>query len=73
MKQGLYEQIINNITKEHLLSLDADEFMIGKEPLDAEEAGKMLSNYAHWSYQALRSALRGEWILKSTAWHLHPA
>ncbi|WP_027417991.1 DEAD/DEAH box helicase [Aneurinibacillus terranovensis] len=45
MKQGLYEQIINNITKKQLTALDSTVYDIGKEPLDAEEARKLLSNY----------------------------
>jgi superfamily II DNA or RNA helicase len=45
MKQGLYEQIINNITMKQLTALDTSLFCIGKEPLDAEEARKLLSNY----------------------------
>jgi len=45
MKQGLYEQIINKLTSQQIASLDLDQFDIGTEPLDAEEARKMLSNY----------------------------
>ncbi|AJS61171.1 hypothetical protein UB51_25120 [Paenibacillus sp. IHBB 10380] len=45
MKQGLYEQIINNITSQQLSALDPERYEIGREPLDAEEARKMLSNY----------------------------
>jgi superfamily II DNA or RNA helicase len=45
MKQGLYEQIVNNITKEQLEGLDSAVYDIGKEPIDAEEARKLLSNY----------------------------
>ncbi|MEB3103547.1 DEAD/DEAH box helicase [Ferviditalea candida] len=45
MKQGLYEQIINHITRKRLAALDSDVYDIGKEPLDAEEARKLLSNY----------------------------
>jgi superfamily II DNA or RNA helicase/HKD family nuclease len=45
MKQGLYEQIINNITKKQITKLDSAHFDIGKEPLDAEEGRKLLSNY----------------------------
>jgi superfamily II DNA or RNA helicase len=45
MKQGLYEQIINNITSQQLAALDPELYEIGRESLDAEEARKMLSNY----------------------------
>lgn len=45
MKQGLYEQIINNGTLKQLMSLDLSAYDIGKEPLDPEEARKLLSNY----------------------------
>lgn len=45
MKQGLYEQLINNITTKQLAELDPAEYSIGTEPLDAEEARKLLSSY----------------------------
>lgn len=45
MKQGLYEQIINNLTRRQLLTLDGSLYEIGIEPLDPEEARKALSNY----------------------------
>ncbi|WP_342575201.1 DUF3427 domain-containing protein [Paenibacillus sp. FSL M8-0142] len=45
MKQGLYEQIINNLTRRRLLTLDSTLYEIGIEPLDPEEARKVLSNY----------------------------
>lgn len=45
MKQGLYEQIINNVTWKQLAALDSAVYDIGKEPLDTEEARKLLSNY----------------------------
>lgn len=45
MKEGLYEQVINGLTSEQLLRLNASEFVIGKEKLDSEEARKMLSSY----------------------------
>nr|WP_295974819.1 DEAD/DEAH box helicase [uncultured Bacillus sp.] len=44
VKQGIYEQIINEKLKHELASLDYS-FDIGKEPLDVEEARKMLSSY----------------------------
>ncbi|MUT65719.1 DUF3427 domain-containing protein [Paenibacillus sp. NEAU-GSW1] len=45
MNLGLYEQIINNLTKKQLAELDPELYEIGKEVLDAEEARKLLSNY----------------------------
>ncbi|MBP1896882.1 DUF3427 domain-containing protein [Paenibacillus lactis] len=45
MKEGLYEQIINNLTRRRLLTLDSSLYEIGIEPLDPEEARKVLSNY----------------------------
>lgn len=44
VKQGIYEQIINQELKQELASLDYS-FDIGKEPLDVEEARKMLASY----------------------------
>lgn len=45
MKQGLYEQILNNLTRRQLSDLDASLYDIGIEQLDPEEARKQLSNY----------------------------
>ncbi|SDF33519.1 Helicase conserved C-terminal domain-containing protein [Fontibacillus panacisegetis] len=45
MEQGLYEQIINNITSQQLDELDPEMYDVGKEKLDAEEARKLLSTY----------------------------
>lgn len=45
MKQGLYEQLINKLTKDQLSALDPSLFQIGKESLDSEEARKLLSTY----------------------------
>lgn len=42
MKQGLYEQILNNLTKRQLSNLDASLYDIGIEQLDPEEARKLL-------------------------------
>ncbi|NOU99513.1 DEAD/DEAH box helicase [Paenibacillus planticolens] len=56
MKQGLYEQIVNNITMKQLSVLDPALYEIGKEQLDAEEARKLLSNYlASVTRRALRA------------------
>jgi superfamily II DNA or RNA helicase len=45
MKQGLYEQIMNNLTKRQLSDLDPSLYKIGIERLDSEEARKQLANY----------------------------
>ncbi len=44
VKQGIYEQIINQELKYELNKID-NSFDIGKEPLDVEEARKMLASY----------------------------
>ncbi|MBP1933235.1 hypothetical protein J2Z37_003248 [Ammoniphilus resinae] len=57
MKQGLYEQIINRDTMNQLSTLDPS-YEIGKEPMDAEEARKLLSNYistvTRWALKLIR-------------------
>ncbi|MCG7408975.1 DUF3427 domain-containing protein [Paenibacillus sp. ACRRX] len=45
MKLGLYEQIINNLTRKQISDLDPSLYEIGTESLDPEEARKQLSNY----------------------------
>lgn len=45
MKQGIYEQLINTITRQEISALDPDVYHIGTEKLDAEEARKLLSTY----------------------------
>ncbi|THF84450.1 DUF3427 domain-containing protein [Cohnella fermenti] len=45
MNQGLYEQVINQLTASQLSGLDLSTHEIGKEKLDVEEARKLLSNY----------------------------
>ncbi|NEU62819.1 DEAD/DEAH box helicase [Paenibacillus sp. ALJ109b] len=45
MKQGIYEQLINIITRQEISALDPDVYNIGTEKLDAEEARKLLSTY----------------------------
>ena len=44
VKQGIYEQIINHKLKNELAALDPS-FDIGIEPIDVEEARKLLSSY----------------------------
>lgn len=45
LKQGVYEQIINEELKQKLNELNIDKFLIEKENLDVEEAKTVLSNY----------------------------
>lgn len=45
MKQGIYEQLINTITRHEISALDPDVYNIGTEKLDAEEARKLLFTY----------------------------
>jgi hypothetical protein len=44
VQQGIYEEIINQKLKNELMDLDST-FNIGKEPIDVEEARKILSSY----------------------------
>ena len=44
VQQGIYEEIINQKLKNELTNLDST-FDIGKEPIDVEEARKILSSY----------------------------
>ena len=44
VQQGIYEEIINQKLKNELMDLDGT-FDIGKEPIDVEEARKILSSY----------------------------
>ncbi|WP_211748453.1 DEAD/DEAH box helicase [Paenibacillus sp. Marseille-Q4541] len=45
MKQGLYEQVINQITNLQLDELNTNEYTIGREGMDPEEARLILSSY----------------------------
>jgi superfamily II DNA or RNA helicase len=45
MKQGIYEEIINQQLKTELESLNLEEYEIGTEQIDPEEARKLLSTY----------------------------
>lgn len=45
MKQGLYEQVINNEIQEQLRSLEKEKFIIDKSKIDNEEAKAILSQY----------------------------
>lgn len=45
VKQGIYEEIINTKLKSELATLDIDNYEVGKESLDPEEARKLLSSY----------------------------
>jgi HKD family nuclease len=45
LKQGIYEEIINQKLKDKLTALDINTYHIGKERIDVEEARKLLSSY----------------------------
>ncbi|MDW7675492.1 MAG: DUF3427 domain-containing protein [Bacillota bacterium] len=45
LKEGLYEEIINLKLKKELANLNIDDYEIGKESVNVEEARKMLSSY----------------------------
>lgn len=45
VREGLYEEIINQKLKKQLAHLDLSAYEIGKEAIDAEEAKKMLASY----------------------------
>lgn len=45
LKQGIYEEIINNKIKNELSHLSEDDYLIEKESLDVEEAKKALASY----------------------------
>ncbi|MFC0272999.1 DUF3427 domain-containing protein [Metabacillus herbersteinensis] len=55
LKQGIYEEIINQKLKTEINSLDLDRYEFGKEKLDVEEARKILSTYiSHITRKALK-------------------
>lgn len=45
LREGIYEQIINHNIKNELENLNLENYEIGTEPLDTEEARKLLSTY----------------------------
>ncbi|MEH7119001.1 DUF3427 domain-containing protein [Neobacillus vireti] len=45
LKQGIYEEIINQKLKDELAGLDINTYEIEKERIDVEEARKLLSSY----------------------------
>ena len=45
IKEGLYEQIINEEILENLNKLDKENYIIDKEKLDNEEARAILAQY----------------------------
>ncbi|MBL4951550.1 DUF3427 domain-containing protein [Neobacillus sp. YIM B02564] len=55
LKQGIYEEIINQRLKEDLTGLDVNTYNIEKERIDVEEARKLLSSYIS---QVTRKALK---------------
>ena len=54
MKQGLYEQVINQEILDQLNSLEQDKFIINKSDIDKEEAKAILSQYI---VQVIRKSL----------------
>lgn len=55
LKQGVYEQLINEDIKKKLKALNIDEYLLEKEPLDVEEAKTVLSSYIS---SVIKKALR---------------
>jgi superfamily II DNA or RNA helicase len=55
LKQGVYEQLINEDIKKKLKSLNIDDYLLEKEPLDVEEAKTVLSSYIS---SVIKKALR---------------
>jgi hypothetical protein len=55
LKQGVYEQLINEDIKKKLKALNIDDYLLEKEPLDVEEAKTVLSSYIS---SVLKKALR---------------
>lgn len=45
LNEGIYEQIINEKLRRNLNNIDLNDFDVGKEKLDVEEARKMLASY----------------------------
>jgi len=45
MNQGIYEQLINGLTRKQLNELNLESYDIGTEALDIEEARKSLTIY----------------------------
>lgn len=45
MTEGIYEEIINKLTRTRLNELDKNHFFIKSEPIDKEEAALILSQY----------------------------
>lgn len=54
LKQGLYEQVINQEILDQLNSLEQDKFIINKSDIDKEEAKAILSQYI---VQVIRKSL----------------
>ncbi|MFD1739513.1 DUF3427 domain-containing protein [Bacillus salitolerans] len=61
LKQGIYEEIINQKLKNELDKLESTQFEIEKEKLDVEEARKLLSSYiTHITRKALKYVRENE-------------
>jgi HKD family nuclease len=61
LKQGIYEEIINQKLKNELKDIEVNTYEIGKEKLDVEEARKQLSTYiSHITRKALQFVRENE-------------
>lgn len=61
LKEGIYEEIINNRIKDQITKLSSDIYNIDKEKIDVEEARKILSSYvSNSSYHYMTSMVRVE-------------
>lgn len=60
MKEGIYEEIITHRVKKELNALSKEQFSIGTEALDADDARKMLSSYISAITRKALSNIRDE-------------
>jgi superfamily II DNA or RNA helicase len=45
LKQGIYEEVINQKLRDQIMHFDTNQYDIDKEPIDVEESRKLLSSY----------------------------
>lgn len=61
LREGIYEEVINQKLANSLSELEKEKFAIGKEPIDQEEASKKLAAYISYiTRKALTDAKRYE-------------
>lgn len=60
LREGIYEEIINSKVKTNLASLSLEEYAVGTEKLDVEEAKKLLSSYISAVTRKALSFIRDE-------------